>query len=258
MLSSAGRAQREVNDLTAQLQGRRLELETDPVQRFRTADTAQQAVGEIFRSRNPATAMARVRERIGTDQRALEGLRAAVRDHLQERIRTSVPTGEPSTETVRASLAQTDRFLRQNRPILQQLYTPEEMRYLDRAWNLTRDAARDNLRVSAGSQTQPRMLQEAANTAFETMLRLRYGLLRGGGISRITRQLRDLLRRTQGRMTDQQAIEVTLDEAMLDPQLARQLLERQVEIPPEMLTRRGVRAAPLSAAVQGLEQETSE
>lgn len=176
----------------------------------------RQAVEAVLGSGAPARNMRGLVAEIGSDPKAVAGLKNAVANHLMNRVTTAL--GDRMGQRAK-------KVFDQNREALAEVYTPEEMNRLQRAQKLVEPL--DNLKVQAtsGSATAER----ATNSKWlpwEVIAKLRYGMLKGGGMIANAKKAVGALK---GDTLD--AVERIQLMATFDPEVAQYLLTMKTAPP---------------------------
>lgn len=164
---------------------------------------------------------------------AMNGLKAAVRDYLVEKATTGATEKlKPGDRRGPVSQAKLSAIFREHEKELAQVFSPEEMNNLragNRALELTNI---ERLRVSSGSDTAEKtglvdqFLSTGVGRGVEAALRLKYGLLKTGGIISTTRRLTSGV--TGGPNPDE--VVRLVERASVDPELMGLLLGRKLPI----------------------------
>lgn len=129
-----------------------------------------EAVAQVLSASDPRAAMREIVRTVGRNQAARDGLKNAVAAHLIDKTTTAL--GDRLGQ--RAA-----KVFERNREALAELYTPEEMNRLVRAQKLVEPLdLLGRARANPGSTTAER----SANwLPIEVLLKIRYGMLKGGG-----------------------------------------------------------------------------
>jgi hypothetical protein len=191
----------------------------------------ENTIASIMGSGDPAKKMGDLVARLSGDQKATDGLKAAVRDWITGRASTTGKNvGFPDTE--KFSRAALDRLFAKHEQTLAKVYTPEEMNSLRQAHKLLDVAANLDVKVTGGSDTFQNFLSAAKDTSskrwrmIEAATKAHYGVLKGGGVTRTLRLFADAI----GSMsTKTQDVEHILTDLWFNPDLAQHLLTRNVK-----------------------------
>lgn len=181
------------------------------------------AVADIFGSKDPQRAAAAVAKEIGDDETLKTAFKQSVRDWLLD-TRTNTENGLAGGRPV--SLAKLSSLFEKNVGALSEVFSPEEMNSLRRVHKLLSD----NQIVQAanavsGSQTNPHAENvKSVKRAVEAGLKLKFGVLKGGGIMRALNLAGESL---PGNDFEGQ-VNRLLTQMALDPELAAHLLARDV------------------------------
>lgn len=181
------------------------------------------AVASLFDSRDPEAALADLAARIEGNESAQKGLKAAVVEFLIERATTSAIEGT-SAGSNPLSFAKLDEILgRYEDALAGSVFSPDEMNALRAAHQFLAPIRNLNTAAVAGSQTAPlTRLYDEARIPISMALRLRYGLLKGGGIASVIDNAVALLPNGQGNA------DRLIARMYFDPDLAAHLLTRDV------------------------------
>ena len=182
------------------------------------------AAAEIFKpGGDPARRAAAVRAEIGDDAAALSGFKQSVREWLLD-TRTNAENGLAEGRPLSAN--KMSQLFNKHVETLAEVFDETEMNNLRQVHAILRD---DQIVKSAnalpGSQTTPRAeaLKRAERT-LEATLKLKYGVLKGGGLMRAFKIAAEAIPGSGFKSTVQRAI----TQMSLDPELAAHLLRRPV------------------------------
>jgi hypothetical protein len=176
-------------------------------------------VSTILQGRNPVADTRRLLRDIGGNADAREGLKAAVRDYLMERGTTSAVQNTPDGRNP-VSFAKLDALFKQHEDVLAQVYSPAEMNRLRAMHELLRPLTAKGLQATAGSPTAERV--SAVGQLIEAGLKIKYGMLKGGGLTRIFKQVVNAM------PSDGEQVNRLLAEFWFNPKLAQHMLTRDV------------------------------
>jgi len=181
------------------------------------------AVSGILSSGDSETAMRQIVERISGNDSALDGLKASVREYLMERATTSAIQKIPGGENP-LSFAKLDDLFKAHENALAEVFSPAEMNSLRASHQFLAPLKNLEMKAVVGSQTSANeRLWEQVSKPIEVALKLRYGVLKGGGLMRTLGLWRQM-------MPNGDAAAVELIERMwFDPDLAQHLLTREVD-----------------------------
>lgn len=198
------------------------------------ADAVTKTVGNVFGKPNSAQAMGEMVQAVAKNPEAQQGLRQAVADHISNRFISNTEAGTSGQNLFKADQFQS--FVRQNRPALSQVFNPDEMKTLDA---IAADLKQANRSISASK------LPGQSNTAQDI-----YGTsLRNPNASVLDRAITEELGASAGALAGHVAggtmlgwlgarvanaargagmnkVNDLISEAMLNPDLARDLLRR--------------------------------
>ncbi len=179
------------------------------------------AVASIFQSNNPSARMDEILKALGPwDTQARDGMKAAVRDYLTEKATTSA-LGKTGDSRNPVSFARLDDIFKKHEDVLSKVFSPDEMNSLRAAHKFLAPLKNLEVNVTSGSNTAEKTGQLA--TLAEAGLKIKFGMLKGGGLSRIFKQVLATF------PSDDSAVTQVLQQAWFDPQLAEHLLMRDVK-----------------------------
>lgn len=175
----------------------------------------ENAVNAIFSSGDPERVVAQILEQIGTNQSALDGFKASIREYMQIRMTTSA-VGATTDGANPLAFGKLDTLFKRHENTLAMIFSPDEMEALQASRDFLRPL--DSLRQGAlpGSQTA-----ERSNRFWELLevgLKARYGVLKGGGLLRTVRLWAKTL------PNNESAVNQIIAQMMFDPELAKHLL----------------------------------
>lgn len=179
------------------------------------------AVGSIFNSKNPSRAMDELLGTLGPwDTQARDGLKASVREYLQEKATTSA-LGKTGDGRNPVSFAKLDDIFKQHEDVLAKVFSPDEMNSLRAAHRFLAPLKNLEINATSGSNTVEKSI---LGTLSEAALKVHFGMLQGGGYTRIFKQAQAALPSNKNAVAD------LITQAWFDPQLARHLLTRDVAV----------------------------
>lgn len=217
---------REVSDAEANLRTTETDMNRSALAHAIGKDP-KNTIASIMGSGDPERQMAELANRLKGDKKAIDGLKAATRDWIKGKIRTTARNvGNPDTDKL--SRAGLEKLFNEHEKTLTKVYTPEEMNSLRQAHKLMDVVANIDVRATAGSETFEKFMAADKNTVnkrwrmAEAALKAKYGVLAGGGHFRTLRLFVDAL------ANKPKAVENILFETHFDPDLAKHLLTRNV------------------------------
>lgn len=201
-------------DLTAEL--------NKSIYRAFAKDNADVAIGRVFNGSNPKKDMQALIDATQGNPDALEGLKALVRDHIQGQVfsKNQQIFGHDEFQAMVGKMSKVFETPR-SREALEMLYTPEQMGSLDAARKTLMEMDNINKQRTARSDTAS-LLSNAEQ--FRTFLASIYGITKGQGIFQISKNVIQFLGRDPATNA-----RIILGDAMLDPELAANLLARNVD-----------------------------
>lgn len=164
-----------------------------------------------------------VNKLIGNNKEAKEGLKRAVTEHLLDTVTgTNVKAVDSGDGPI--LYAQIAKVMKNNEDALAKVYSPKEMSALRRAQKILGSYGNLARRSTSGSDTAQKTRHEGLFTALETAFRVKYGVLKAGGVMKTLKGAARLL--PEGRAAKAERI---VSQAMLDPELAIHLLDTPVK-----------------------------
>lgn len=171
---------------------------------------------------------------VGNDEQARNGLKAAVRDYLIEKATGNATERlNPGDRRGPVSWSKLNNLFKEHERELAKVFSPEEMNTLRAGHRALELANVERFRVTTGSDSaekmQPmfdQMLNSPIGKGVEAALRIKYGLLKTGGLISTGRRL------MSGATGGPDPVEVSrlLERASVDPDLMGMLLGRKVPV----------------------------
>lgn len=167
-----------------------------------------------------------------SDPQARNGLKAAVRDYLIDKATTGASEKlTPGDRRGPVSQAKLATIFKEHEKEMAQIFSPEEMNALRAGHKALELANIERLRVSSGSDTAEkvgvieRLQSTPLGKGIDAFLRLKYGVLKAGGLIATAKRL------TAG-LDDSGAAEVArlIERASVDPELMALLLGRKIPV----------------------------
>lgn len=231
--ANALRAGRAVAEATNQRATAMKDFQSGKVTQLLGAQTpgdVSKIVGQVFSSPRPAAMMKGIADAVANDPDARAGLRQAVVDHIANRFISNTEAATSGENAIKADAFQT--FVKNNREALSQVFKPAELDTLNAIADDIRQSlrSRNAVRIPGQSNTA----QDLAAMAKQSSILGRLvrgavgagaGLLHFGPIGAVAgfvgAQTMDALRDA-----GIQNVDKLVTQAMLDPALARRLLEK--------------------------------
>lgn len=222
---TAKQAGRDVAEVDAQINRGALGMVLD-------ADPDKTVAAIMSDTNKSARRLGELVELTKNDDRARAGLKAAVRDYLVDKSTTTatekLPAGDRRSPL---SFTKVQKLFNEHETQLAEVFSPEEMNSLRVVHKALEVQNLERVRIRTGSDTIEKLAQgnlekfldSPTGKAFEAVLRLKYGMLKGGGIVAMGRRYMAGLTPEDGN----RAIEL-LERAALDPDLALVLATRKI------------------------------
>ena len=203
------------------------------VMNAQSGDDVTKTVGNILGGKNSTQAMQDLVQAASRSPEATAGLRQAVADHITKNFVSNTEAGTSGTNIIRSDAYQS--FLKKNRPALSQVFSPEEMNTLDRIGADLKRANRSttSVKLPGGSNTAQDTHGIAAHNPNDTVLDrviseagaagagALVGHAAGAGLGWMGAKVANAFR-----ASGLQKVDDLVTQAMLNPDLAQQLLRR--------------------------------
>lgn len=180
------------------------------------------AVQSIFGSKDPERAMALLVKEVGTNKKAADGLKSSVVEYLTHKV--SAPAVQKTADGSRPiDFAKLENVFDRHAATLTKVFSPEEMNSLRQAHKLLKPqmAIKQPGGVASLYDNKKR---DQAWVLLEGGLKARFGVLKGGGILRTIRIFTSTLPNRD------EAIKDIVLQMHFDPELAKHLLSRSVDV----------------------------
>jgi len=177
-------------------------------------------VSSIMGSKNRLKQIKELNNLIGNDVRAKEGFKRATTEYL---MRAITGTNTKMTSGVGAPIdpIKITNLMKKNEAALSEIYSPKEMRVIRRAQDMMQSFGNINRKaVESTSVAAEKITHKNLKTAVETALRLKWGVLKAGGLMKTIKGAADLL--PDGRASK---VDRLISRIMLDPDLAVHVLD---------------------------------
>lgn len=189
----------------------------------------EKAVGAVLGGPDPEKHMAEMVGRLKGNVEATNGLKAATRDWIKQKATNSGALLGQDGDAILSQSKLTTLF-KQHEATLAKVYDKDEMNALRQAHKLMKVETSRDIRAATGSNTAEKKVSMAQNTAteqrkrvLEAGLKLKYGVLMGGGINRTVNLFLSALPNKDKALSD------ILYEMHFNPELAKHLLTRPVK-----------------------------
>jgi hypothetical protein len=176
------------------------------------------AIAAVMGSGDPQQALRELVQTVGKNPDALSGLKRAVADHVQGKI-TDFASPGVSEGTQAVNYGRLSKVFAQNERVLAEVFSPQEMNALRQAHKLLEPLVKRSGGATTGSPTAES--SELAWRTLEAGLKLKYGVLKGGGLTRTVK----IMASTLGDDSVAQAQRL-VERMWFDPELAQHLLTR--------------------------------
>lgn len=182
------------------------------------------AVSAALASDNPAATLRGLKQAMRGRPDAEAGLKAAVADHFIDRV-SGVNPAAVSEGSQNINFAALVKEFRKNRMAFGEVFSPEELELMTRAANRLEYLTKRGMQATVGSVTAER--SAAIPRLAEAALKIKFGMLKGGGIFSTSRKVWDLVKDDGA-----EAANRLVARAMFDPELAKHLLSRNIKVDP--------------------------
>jgi hypothetical protein len=227
LIAKAQKGERLSGDLTAQVNdaARRLKLTEMDINQgalgLAIGRDPQKAVASIFNSKDPQMSLRALVKELSGNDKAAAGLKRAVIDHVRSKVMDVANPGvTDGTDAV--NFGKMAREFKKNEQVYAEVFSPKEMNALRQSHQLLEPFVKRGGQATVGSPTA----ENNANMwrTLEAGFKLRYGMLKGGGILRSLK----LAVSTIGDDSIPNASRL-IEQMWHDPELAAHLLTRPVQ-----------------------------
>lgn len=226
LIAKAQKGERISGDMAAQVKDaeRRLQLTEQDVNQgalgLAIGRDPQKAVAAIFNSKDPQMSLRALVKELSNNEKASAGLKRAVSDYVRSKIMDVANPGV-SDGTSAVNFGKLTREFTKNEQVLAEVFSPAEMNALRQAHKVLEPLVKRSGQATTGSPTA----ENSANMwrTLEAGFKLRYGMLKGGGIMRSIK----LAVSTLGDDSIPNASRL-VEQMWFDPELAAHLLTRPV------------------------------
>lgn len=185
-------------------------------------------VGDILGGKDRNQQIDTVIKEIGDDKEAMDGFKEATVRWMQKKIAgtDASATDIPDTDVAGRPIlySKLTRVFDDNREALSKIFTPDEMNDLNRLHKVMSKQGNLSRRATTGSDTAEKLTQteQQALDVIEGALRLKFGMIKGGGIMATGKKLKNRLFGMNKRSERAQEI---LTRMAYDPKVAKHVLE---------------------------------
>ncbi|BAQ16109.1 hypothetical protein [Methyloceanibacter caenitepidi] len=223
--------------------------------RFALGNDPEHMIGQALSSGDSERAIGSLVNLTEGNPSARAGLKSALVDYLVK-TKTTSAVGKTTDNTRPVSFAKLDDLFKKHERALAQVLEPEEMNQLRQVHKMLSISKRD-VQATTGSQTAERLssgpISEQSLFPLEAALRLKFGMLKGGGIMSI---IKKALRQMKGSETDN--VDQLMRQMAFDPELARHLLTRQVDVGGKAWNAKLNRLIAYGAGARAIEEDGGE
>jgi hypothetical protein len=274
--STASDAAQAVNDATRLREAAIKEAQTGAVSKVMNAQTPEEVtsrIGAIFGSKSGVSDMGAIARAAQTSPAAREGLRKAMADYISNKFISNTEAATSGQNIIRADQFQT--FVKQNKPILRQVFTNDEINTLQAIADDINRAKRSEtaVKLPGGSNTAQDIYatnKDARGRSFLRLLMDSTGASIGASIGSAAGPFGSFIGATTGaiggdllnslRTAGLDRVDQLVSHALLHPEVARKLLQvapakatSAAYAPLSRILRRSVKAGSIAdvAAMQG-------
>lgn len=223
--SSIEETKRTIRDAESAKRTTEGSLRTGPFGKMARAD-ADKYVDMIMSSDDRLKQIDQVVEGFKGDQKALDGFKEAFVRRMQRKIRGTT-AANTNLQEVDASgrpvlYSKLTRLFDEDSEALVKIFSPEEMNDLRRVHKLMADQGNLARRANTGSDTVEKLQssEEQVSNLVKAAINIKFGLVQGGMINRVTRAIADQFFTGKRRI----AAEELLTQAALNPRVAKEIL----------------------------------
>jgi hypothetical protein len=182
-------------------------------------DDPVDAVGRAMTSNVPKRKMAEIREAIGDNEQAQEGLKSATRQWVARRVKGLAETGGDAGQRA-VSLKGMSTVLddpKTREALLASGISPAELKQLEGAYARIREMARIDRKVTAGSDTVANIA--ASSQRVRVLAASYFGIVKGRGVFQITQMIQNIMGANPKGLAED-----SVNALILDPKFAKMLL----------------------------------
>jgi hypothetical protein len=218
---------RDIRNAEKDLSSTKRSLETGPLGRISKYDP-DKYVGDIMGAKDRIKQIEQVVKEIGDDEEALDGFKEATVRWLQKKVKGTAAsdTDIPDTDLAGRPIlySKLTNTLDDNREALSKIFSPEEMNTLNRMHRIMSRQGNLSRRATTGSDTMEKLSQNERQVMdlIEGALRLKFGMIKGGGIMATGKKLR---RNIFGESKGALRADEILTKMAFDPKVAKHVLE---------------------------------
>ena len=228
-LTDLNTLKKTIRDAEVDLKKTEQSLASGPFGRMSRYDS-DKYVSDIMGAKDRNKQIAEIKSRIGNDEEAMDGFKEATVRWLMKKVKGTDASGvdAPTVDTDLAGrplvYSKLTRTLDENRDALSQVFTPEEMNTLTRMQKIMSRQGNLSRRATTGSDTAEKLSQteQQIMDTIEVALKIKFGLLKGAGLTKVTRQAKNMLFGPSQRVVDAEEL---LTRMALDPRVAKHVLE---------------------------------
>lgn len=185
-------------------------------------------IGDIMGAKDRKKQLAEIKSKIGNDKEAMDGFKEATVRWLSKKIKGTDASGVSTPDTdlsgrpiVYSRLTNT---FDNHREALAEVFSPEEMNTLNRMHTIMSRQGNLSRRATTGSDTAEKLTQSEKQVmdTIEVVLKIKFGMLKGGGLSKAIKQVRNAFFGPSQRVVD---AEILIEKMAFDPRVAKHVLE---------------------------------
>lgn len=220
---------KSIGEAQADLKKTEQSLATGPFGKMSRYDS-DKYIGDIMGAKDRNKQIAEIKSRIGDDEEAMAGFKEATVRWMQRKIKgtDASATDIPDTDLAGRPIlySKLTKALDDNRDALSEIFSPEEMNTLTRMQRVMSRQGSLSRRATTGSDTAEKLTQaeQQVMDVLEASVKLKFGMLTGGGIFRSAKMLKKAIFGESGRSV--QADEL-LTRMAFDPRVAKHVLEAE-------------------------------
>jgi hypothetical protein len=187
-------------------------------------------VADIMGAKDRNKQIAEIKQKIGNDKEAMDGFKEATVRWMQKKIKgtDASATDIPDTDLAGRPIlySKLTKTLDDNRDALSEIFSPEEMNTLTRMQRVMSRQGNLSRRATSGSDTAEKLTQaeQQVMDVVEASVKLKFGMLTGGGIFRSVKLLKKAIFGESGRAVRADEL---LTRMAFDPKVAKHVLEAE-------------------------------
>ena len=184
-------------------------------------------IDSIMGAKDRKKQIAEIKDRMGDDAEAMAGFKEATVQWLMKKVKGTDASGVSTADTDLAGrpvvYSKLTNTFDNNREALADVFSPEEMNTLQQMQTVMSKQGNLARRATVGSDTAEKLSQTEKQVmdTLEVALKIKYGMLKGAGLNKVLKQVRNVVFGPSQRIIDAEEL---LTRMALDPRVAKVVL----------------------------------